>query len=79
MKIKENICQTGGKTDSNGRIINEDGLIHFEIYTESQKSKYIVLMDGASGLGKNNEFVKNLTSAEWYVQFMLKEFKTFHK
>lgn len=27
-------------------------------------------MDGASGLGKNNQIVEGYTSAEWYVQFM---------
>lgn len=32
-------------------------------------------MDGANGLGKNNQIVEGYTSAEWYVQFMEQELK----
>lgn len=69
MKVKDKIWQTGGIKNEKGRMINEDGVINFKVKTY----QYTILMDGASGLGKNNQISKNYTSAEWYVKFMLQK------
>lgn len=72
MNIKSQICSSGRcKVFSNGvdeRYVNEDGV---KILNKGESNKYAILMDGASGLGKNNTIQENKTSAEWYVCFML--------
>lgn len=75
MKLKDKIWQTGGIKDSKGRMINEDGVINFEVNSENDDTlyRYTILMDGASGLGKNNQISRTYTSAEWYVKFMLQK------
>lgn len=75
MHINGFICQSGGKKMNTGKIINEDGLANFEIAYNNEEYKFIILMDGASGLGKNHEIAEGLTSAEWYVKFMISEIK----
>lgn len=80
MNIKSQICSSGKcKVFSNGineRYINEDGIkIVFDIRDE-KTNKYAILMDGATGLGKNNTIQENKTSAEWYVEFMLDKLET---
>jgi len=75
MDVKGTICQSGGKKASDGRYINEDGLTTFDIYHNDIKYKFIILMDGATGLGKSHEITPGLTSAEWYVDFMMAEMK----
>ncbi len=75
MDVKGTICQSGGKQAKDGRYINEDGLTAFDIYHNNIKYKFIVLMDGATGLGRNHEIKKGFTSAEWYVDFMMAELK----
>lgn len=73
MKVKGKICQTGGKQNSTGRYINEDGLTTFTVNKNGEKYEFIILMDGATGLGRNYEITKGSTSAEWYVDFMMAE------
>lgn len=75
MKIKGAICQSGGRQTNTGRLINEDELINFSVTFNQKKYEFIILMDGATGLGKTYEIVKGLTSAEWYVNFMGSEMK----
>lgn len=65
------MCQSGGKINSNGRFINEDAVASFEVVKDGKKYKYTILLDGASGLGKNNEIKPGYTSAEWYVSFII--------
>ena len=73
------MCQSGGKTNSKGRVINEDAVACFEVVQDGKKYKYTILMDGASGLGKNNEIKPEHTSAEWYVSFIIESLReTFH-
>ena len=69
MEFLNTVCQSGGKT-INGRLVNEDAFLTFETDNDGKKSKIAILMDGASGLGRNNEFIKGSTSAEWYVSYM---------
>lgn len=75
MNIKSQICSSGKcKVFSNGineRYINEDGIRIIYDMKNKIPNKYVILMDGASGLGKNNTIQENKTSAEWYVEFML--------
>lgn len=63
MNIKDFICESGGKILFE-RQINEDRVKFIN-------NNIVILMDGASGLGKNNEIIKNKTSAEWFVDFIL--------
>lgn len=76
MIIKGVTCQSGGKKTSTGRYINEDGVTHFEVKTIDKTYKFIILMDGATGLGRNFEIVKEKTPAEWYVSYMMNELKS---
>ena len=55
MKVKGNICETGGKKLANGRFVNEDGLTTFKVENEGKKYDFIILMDGATGLGKDHQ------------------------
>lgn len=75
MKIKDNICQSCGKTTKEGRIINEDRRTIFQVEKEGKQYQFIIVLDGASGLGKNNQIIEGYTSAEWYVKFIEKELK----
>lgn len=75
MIIEGPLCQSGGKTTNTGRLINEDGLVSFNANTNEKNYTFIIIMDGASGLGKNHEIETGLTSAEWYVQFIMSEIK----
>lgn len=75
MNIKGKICQSGGKKTTKGRFINEDGLSTFNINYNEKTYKFIILMDGATGLGKDYEISKGKTSAEWYVEFMMLKIK----
>ena len=71
MKIKGNLCESGGKKLPNGRFVNEDGLITFESKLGDTKYDFIILMDGATGLGKDHQIVEGYTSAEWYVKYLM--------
>ena len=71
MKIKGNICETGGKKLPNGRFVNEDGLVTFSTKSGDTKYDFIILMDGATGLGKDHQIIEGYTSAEWYVKFVM--------
>lgn len=71
MKVKGNICETGGKKLPNGRFVNEDGLTSFSVKSDNEKYDFIILMDGATGLGKDHQIIEGYTSAEWYVQFVM--------
>ena len=66
IKIK-GILESGGKRDHTGREINEDGI---KILDLTQKSNIAVgiIMDGATGLGREYEIEPNKTPAEWYVE-----------
>lgn len=75
MKIKGAICQSGGRQTNTGRFINEDELINFSVIFNETKYEFIILMDGATGLGNSYEIVKDLTMAEWFVKFMSSEMK----
>lgn len=75
MKVKGNICETGGKKLANGRFVNEDGLTTFKLENEGKKYDFIILMDGATGLGKDHQIIEGYTSAEWYVAYMMREMK----
>lgn len=72
MNIISKICQSGGKMQD-GRLINEDGISNFDVTVGKQTYKFVILMDGATGLGKNNKIVEGLTSAEWYVEFIMQQ------
>ena len=76
MIIKGITCQSGGKKTSTGRYINEDAITYFEVKTIDKTYKFIILMDGATGLGRNFEIVKEQTPAEWYVSYMMKKLKS---
>ena len=71
MKIKGNICETGGKKLPNGRFVNEDGLVSFTTKSGDKKYDFIILMDGATELGKDHQIIEGYTSAEWYVKFVM--------
>lgn len=73
MKIKGEICETGGKKLSNGRYVNEDGLTTFSVKYEDKDYDFVILMDGATGLGKDHQIVEGYTSAEWYVQYIMRK------
>lgn len=75
MKIKDAICQSSGRQTNTGRFINEDELINFSVTFNEKKYEFIILMDGATGLGNSYEIVKDLTMAEWFVKFMSSEMK----
>lgn len=75
MKITGNICVSGGKKMADGRFVNEDGLVTFSVDFMNKKYDFIILMDGATGLGKDHQIVEGYTSAEWYVAFMMREMK----
>lgn len=70
MKISTNI-NAGCKKTATGRTINEDGLKIVDI--PDKNIKIIVMMDGATGLGRKYEIEPGMTPAEWYVKEMLKE------
>lgn len=69
MKINTSI-NGGSKKTSAGRPINEDGLKIIDI--PDKKTKIIIIMDGATGLGREYEIEPGMTPAEWYVKEMLK-------
>lgn len=77
MNIKGQLCSSGrGKVFPNGvneRQVNEDGIKIVYTLNNGITNKWAILMDGASGLGKNNTIQENKTSAEWYVDFMLEQ------
>lgn len=73
MTIKDKICQSGGKQTTTGRYINEDRLTNFSVKHNNKQYEFIVIMDGVTGLVRNYEIEEGLTSAEWYVDFMIKE------
>ena len=75
MNIKGKTCESGGKKTATGRFINEDGVLTFDINYDEKIYNFIILMDGATGLGKGFEISKGKTSAEWYVEFMMSEIK----
>ena len=75
MNIKGKTCQSGGKKTATGRFINEDGLLTFNTNYNGKTYRFIILMDGATGLGKDHEISKGKTSAEWYVEFIMCEIK----
>lgn len=75
MKIKGMVCESGGKKAASGRLINEDGLITFNVNYNGREYEFIILMDGATGLGKSYEIIPDATSAEWYVEFMMAEMR----
>ena len=79
MKITGSICESGGKKMPDGRFINEDGLLTFSMGHLGKKYDFIILMDGATGLGKDPQIVEGYTSAEWFVSFMMKEMKKLFK
>ena len=79
MKITGNICESGGKKMPDGRFVNEDGLFTFCVDYMDKKYDFIILMDGATGLGKDHQIVEGYTSAEWYVSFMIKEMRKLFK
>lgn len=68
MKLKETLCESGGKQNANKRYINEDFLLNFAVKSGSKKYNFIILMDGSTGLGKECEIMPGYTSAEWYVK-----------
>lgn len=80
MNIKGQLCSSGrGKvfpTEVNKRQVNEDGIRIVYTLNNGKTNKWAILMDGASGLGKNNTIQENKTSAEWYVDFMLDRLET---
>ncbi len=55
-----------------GHTINEDR-VKFINTNNDVNYKFSILMDGASGLGKNNNIVRDKTSAEWFVDFILEQ------
>ena len=67
MKIVSKVCQSGGKKMPSGRLINEDGLTTFSVDRNDKKYDFVIVMDGATGLGKDHEILNGHTSAEWYV------------
>ena len=73
MRIVSKVCQSGGKKMPSGRLINEDGLTTFSVEYNGKKYDFVVVMDGATGLGKDYEILNGHTSAEWYVSFMMRE------
>ena len=76
----EHVCQGSGKTNDIGRPINEDKLIYFSVPYEDDSIDFTILMDGATGLGRNYQIIPGYTSAEWYVDFMAINFyQTFKK
>lgn len=75
MRRIDNVCQSGRKINENGNLINEDGLMQFTVNSNEKEINFTIVMDGATGLGKNNQIVPGYTSAEWYVQFMLENFR----
>ena len=78
MRITGSVCESGGKTMPSGRFINEDGLLVFTVDAD-KKYEYVIVMDGATGLGKSYCIVANHTPAEWYVKFMMNEMKKIFK
>ena len=75
MRRIDGVCQSGGRINENGNLINEDGLMQFTVNNNEKEINFTIVMDGATGLGKNNQIVPGYTSAEWYVQFMLENFR----
>ena len=75
MKVIGSDCQSGGRKMPDGRMVNEDGLETFSVDYLGKKYDFVVVMDGATGLGKGYQIVEGYTSAEWYVSFMIKELK----
>lgn len=73
MNLKDYICESGRKIENDGHIINEDRVKFINIANNNECYKFSILMDGASGLGKNNNIVKDKTSAEWFVDFILEQ------
>ena len=71
MKAVTKILLSGGKKNEDGREINEDRIKTFTINKNEMEYFYAIIMDGATGLGKNNQIEKNKTSAEWYVDFVI--------
>lgn len=73
MNIKDYICESGRKEENCGHTINEDRVKIINVTNNHVYYKFAILMDGASGLGKNNNIVKDKTSAEWFVDFILEQ------
>ncbi len=71
MKAVTKILLSGGKKNEDGREIKEDRIKTFTINKNEMEYFYAIIMDGATGLGKNNQIEKNKTSAEWYVDFVI--------
>ncbi len=71
MEIKGQICETGGRKLESGRYINEDSLTTFLAKYEENEYTFVIVMDGATGLGKDHPIEEGYTSAEWYVKYMM--------
>ncbi len=70
MKFKGSICESGGKKLVSGRFVNEDSLEIFATKHNNREYNFVILMDGATGLGKPYQIEGDLTSAEWYVKYI---------
>ena len=75
MKFKGSICESGGKKLASGRFVNEDNLEIFATKHNNREYNFIILMDGATGLGKPYQIEGDLTSAEWYVKYITEVMK----
>ena len=64
------VCHSSGRLDENNRPINEDKLLVFSVPYENENINFTILMDGATGLGRNFQIIPGWTSAEWYVNFL---------
>ena len=63
----------------NGKLINEDALSTFFVESNGQRYDFVILMDGATGLGESYQIVEGCTSAEWYVSFVMKKLQEIFK
>ena len=73
-KIISNFCWSSGKVE-NDRLVNEDATATFDVVKDERTYHFVILMDGATGLGKNNRIEEGCTSAEWLVKNVINELK----